>query len=311
MCFSQRHIKRLLAFSTISHVGMFVCGIGLLSAKGIAGVTVYVIGHGLTKGALFMLSGVLVDRYASMDEFDLHGRGREMPLTGVLFALAGLVLSAIPVVTLFFGKSLLDAASIEGGYGWLAVIYVVASALTGGAVLRIAGRVFAGLGRAQAPDERQAAQAREEESEQAGSSRRTPPLMLLVPGVLLAGAIVVGLIPGAVPGVEAAAEHFTAHRSYIDWVLHGRVHFPPTTTSHVKGYDYLYGALAAAGAVGLAALALLGAPLRKRVPDALLRAPSAALHVLRELHSGHIGDYIAWWTAGAALFGGASLVFLR
>jgi hypothetical protein len=33
--------------------------------------------------------------------------------------------------------------------------------------------------------------------------------------------------------------------------------------------------------------------------------------VLRELHSGHIGDYIAWWTAGAALFGGASLVFLR
>ena len=37
MCFVQRHLKRLLAFSTISHVGMFICGIGLLSAQALAG----------------------------------------------------------------------------------------------------------------------------------------------------------------------------------------------------------------------------------------------------------------------------------
>jgi hypothetical protein len=36
----------------------------------------------------------------------------------------------------------------------------------------------------------------------------------------------------------------------------------------------------------------------------------AALNQLRILHSGHIGDYVAWWTAGAALLGGASLVLL-
>src|SRR5437588_7350277 len=69
MCFSQRHLKRLLAFSTISHTGMFICGIGLLSAKGLAAVAVYVVGHGLTKAALFMLTGVLIHRYSDIDEF--------------------------------------------------------------------------------------------------------------------------------------------------------------------------------------------------------------------------------------------------
>ncbi|MBV8988404.1 MAG: hypothetical protein JO372_07570, partial [Solirubrobacterales bacterium] len=76
MCVVQRHIKRLLAFSTVSHVGMMLCGVALLSAKGIAGVAVYVVGHGLTKAALFMCTGVLLHRFATIDEFDLHGRGR-------------------------------------------------------------------------------------------------------------------------------------------------------------------------------------------------------------------------------------------
>src|SRR5436305_10149349 len=113
MCFSQRHIKRLLAFSTISHVGMFLCGVGLLSARALAGVATYVIGHGLTKGALFMLSGVLLHRFGTVDEFDLHGKGRVLPLAGVLFAIGGLLLAALPVVTTFFGKSCLDAAALD------------------------------------------------------------------------------------------------------------------------------------------------------------------------------------------------------
>jgi multicomponent Na+:H+ antiporter subunit D len=237
MCFSQRHLKRLLAFSTISHVGMFVCGIGLLSAKGLAAVAVYVVGHGLTKAALFMLAGVLLHRFSTMDEFDLRGRGRAMPITGILFAIAGLTLSAVPVVTLFFGKSLLDAASLDAGYPWLPTIYVISSAATGGAVLRVTGRVFCGWGPAQRSDDRQGAQAREEEDEESAPKGRTPPLMLAVPAGLLAAAIVIGLIPGAVPGIERAAAHFGDHTAYINWVLHGHLRFRPSATSHVEAYD--------------------------------------------------------------------------
>ncbi len=311
MCFAQRHLKRLLAFSTISHVGMFVCGLGLLSAKGLAGVAVYVVGHGLTKAALFMLVGVLLHRFATIDEFDLYGKGKAMPITAALFTVGGLTLSAIPVVTLFFGKSLLDGASLDAGYPWLPSVFVISSMFTGGAVLRVTGRVFFGWGASHKPDEPQADEAREGDDEESHTRASTPPLMLLVPALLLAAAIVIGLIPGAVPGIERAAAHFGDHQSYINWVLHGHVHFPPASTSHIETYDYFYGAAAALGAVALAALGLFGAPLRGMLPAAPVRGVGAAVWALRRLHSGHIGDYIAWWTAGAALLGGASLIFLR
>ena len=84
MCVVQRHLKRLLAFSTISHVGLFVCGVAMLGSKGIAGVAVYIVAHGFTKAALFMCTGVLLHRFATVDEFDLHGKGRELPVLGVL-----------------------------------------------------------------------------------------------------------------------------------------------------------------------------------------------------------------------------------
>jgi multicomponent Na+:H+ antiporter subunit D len=317
MCFAQRHVKRLLAFSTISHVGIFLCGLGLLSAKGVAGVATYVVGHGLTKGALFMLTGVLLHRFASIDEFDLHGRGRVVPLAGVLFAIAGLCLAAMPVFTTFFGKSLLDAAALEGHYPWLPTLFVISSMLTGGAVLRVAGRVFLGWGASERDSviDSQTAQAREEgeegESEENAPRDHTPPLMLIVPAVLLLGAIVVGLIPGAVPGIEVAAAHFVDHAAYVRWVLQGTAHFAPASTSHVETFDYLYGSGAVIGAIAMAALGLFGQPLLERVPRLLLRPVSVAVIGLRRLHSGHIGDYIAWWTAGTALLGGASLVLLR
>jgi multicomponent Na+:H+ antiporter subunit D len=312
MCFSQRHIKRLLAFSTISHVGVFLCGIGLLSAKGLAGTATYVIGHGLTKAALFMLAGVLLHRFRTIDEFDLHGAARALPLVGVLFAAGGLLLAAMPAVTTFFGKSLLDGAALDGHYPWLPAVFAISSVCTGGAVLRVSGRVFLGWGASERTDVVQARPAREEEDEETTPRDRTPPLMVVVPAVLLVAAIVIGLIPRVVPGIERAAAHFRDHSQYISWVLRGgRPHFPPASTSHVEAFDYWYGAGATVGAVLLAAVTLFGYPYKERVPELLLRPALGGLRVLRELHSGHIGDYIAWWTAGAALLGGTSLVFLR
>jgi multicomponent Na+:H+ antiporter subunit D len=315
MCFTQRHVKRLLAFSTISHIGLLLCGVGLLSESGLGGVATYAIGHGLAKAGLFMLTGVLLHRFATVDEYDLHGRGRELPIAGILFAIGALVLAATPVVTTFFGKSLLDSAALEGHYPWLPTVFMIVGIATGGAVLRVTGRVFMGWGAAEKAGEEeqeQAAPAREEEDEESVERERTPIMMLVMPAVLLAAAVVIGLIPGAVPGIEIAADHFADHAAYVNWVLHGgAANFAPAATSHVVGYDYLYGAGAVAGAVALAAAALFGAPLRERFPAGVVRPLVAAVGGLRDLHSGHIGDYIAWWTAGAALLGGSSLIFLR
>jgi multicomponent Na+:H+ antiporter subunit D len=313
MCFTQRHLKRLLAFSTISHIGVFLCGIGLLSSDGLAGVATWVVGHGLTKASLFMLVGVLLHRFGTVDEFDLHGRGREVRFAGVLFGIGGLLLSALPGVTAFFGKSLLEGAALKAHDPWLPTVFVISSILTGGAVLRLTGRVFLGWGAAEREEDVQAARppAREEEDEETAARDYTPPLMLAVPAVLLAGAIVIGLVPGLVPGIETAAAHFHDHAAYFRWVLHGVPgHFAPAAHSHVETYDYLYAAGGTLGALGLAALTLFGHPLLGRIHPALLGPPRAALSALRELHSGHIGDYIAWWTATAAALGGASLILL-
>ncbi len=312
MCVSQRHIKRLLAFSTISHVGMFVCGLAMLSPKGLAGVAAYVLGHGFTKAALFMLTGVLLHRFGSVDELDLRGRGRQLRFVGVLFAVAGLLLAALPVTTAFFGKSLLDGAALDAHYAWLPAVFVVASAFTGGAVLRVAGRVFLGWGAPRGGDDEKITEGRHEQDEELGAAGRTPPLMVVVPAALLLAALVIGLIPGALPGIETAAAHLGDHPAYIGWVLNGGpAHYASAPTSHVEGFDYLYGLAATLGALVVAGLALFGAPLRDRLPAFALRPVVVGVSGLRQLHSGHIGDYIAWWTTGAALLGGASLILLR
>jgi multicomponent Na+:H+ antiporter subunit D len=310
MCYAQRHLKRLLAFSTISHIGVFVCGIGFLTVHGVAGVAAYVIGHGFTKGALFMLVGVLLHRFGTVDEFELHGRGRELRLAGVLFAIGGLLLSALPGVTAFFGKSLLDGGALELRYPWLPSVFVISSILTGGAVLRAAGRVFLGWGSSERQEDIQLRQPLEQDEERI-ERETTPPLMLIVPAALLLGAVVAGLIPGLVPAIERAAARFTDHTAYATWVLRGHpAHYPPVPSSHVETFDYLYAAGGTLGALAIAALTLFGGPLRGRVPRRLEGPPRAALTAFRRLHSGHIGDYIAWWTAAAAMLGGASLILL-
>jgi multicomponent Na+:H+ antiporter subunit D len=311
MCFVQRHLKRLLAFSTISHVGLFVCGVGLLGSKAIAGAAVYIVAHGLTKGALFMCMGVLLHRFATVDEYDLYGKGRKLPVLGVLVVAGALLLAAIPPFTAFAGKSLIESASTEAGYGWLIALFVVVAAATGGAVLRVAGRVFMGWGPAEGPDPSQTRAAHERVDETRDVRDHTPTTMMVVPAVLLVAAAVIVFIPGAFGAVQRDAARFTDHVAYAKWVLGGaHVTWPAVEISHVEPLEVLYALLSIAAAVGVAALGLFGRPLRESLPRRVREPTRTALRKLRHLHSGEIGDYIAWWTAGASLLGAVCLVAL-
>jgi multicomponent Na+:H+ antiporter subunit D len=313
MCVMQRHVKRLLAFSTVSHVGVFVCGLGLLSSKALAGVAVYVVGHGLTKGALFMCTGVLLHRFATIDEYDLHGKGREVWPVGVLFVAGAVLLAAAPPFTAFAGKSLIETAASEAGYGWLVVVFVAVSALTAGSVLRVTGRVFLGWGPSEGPDPSQSRAARERVDEERDPRSHTPATMVVVPAVLLVCAALVGLVPGAVPGVERFAARFVNHGAYARWVLAGSRHlvWPVPAPSHVAASDVVDALVALIAAGAVAALGLFGRPLREALPARLGRPARQGLLRLRHLHSGQIGDYIAWWSAGAGVIGGVCLLTLR
>ena len=115
----QRHIKRMLAFSTISHMGVLIVAIALVTPESVAAFLSYLVGHGLIKAALFMIAGICLTRLGGADEIALRGRGRPYPALGLTTAFAALLLSGLPVGVMDQGTHLLDAAAAQAGVGWL------------------------------------------------------------------------------------------------------------------------------------------------------------------------------------------------
>ena len=300
-CFRERHIKRMLAFSTISHAGMFLIGIALLTPLGLAGAAVYVLGHGLVKAALFLCTGIVLHRLGSVNESWLHGRGRPLRVTGVVFTLAGLGLADLPPFATFLGKGWIEASAGP----WLVPILIGCSSVVGGAVLRVAGGVFYGLGDRPGEDPQMAKEAAEETSETTGGKNRTPLTMLVPPAVLVVAAIVVGLIGQLGPAVQAAAVRFEDQAGYNATVLHGaRLTHPVALfaagSTSVTVADVLTGLGSVAGALILAGLALYW----RRLP--LLRGyrPNASLAAAaRRFQSGVVNDYVTWIVIGLACLG--------
>jgi multicomponent Na+:H+ antiporter subunit D len=123
---------------------------------------------------------------------------------------------------------------------------------------------------------------------------------------------VVGLVPGVIHEIEHAAEHFVDRRSYVSAVLGGaHPHFLALPPSKLKPSDFLYAGGSTLLAVALAALALFGKPLAERMPGRALVLAERALGGVRSLHSGHVGDYVAWLTFGLATIGGLFALTLR
>jgi multicomponent Na+:H+ antiporter subunit D len=305
MALAQHHLKRMLAFVTVAYIGLFLVGIAMLTPDGLGGTAIYVVGDGFVKASLFVCIGIVQQRRASIDEVDLHGRGRDLRVVGVLFALGSLAVAGLPPFGPFLGKALVEDASLkQAGMSWVPTAMMLASALAAGALLRAAARVFLGAGEPGVEDESSDEAREEAEPEQDAPHDRTPAVMWIPAVVLLAAGLAWGVIPGLAHATIDAAARFTDTPGYIATVLRGAhpsVHAPATTGP--TGASYLY----AAGGVLLAvAVAALGVS-RARTVDRL--RPGFAR--LRELHSGHVGDYVAWLTAGVAVIGITFGVALR
>ncbi len=313
MSFAQQHLKRLLAFSTISHSGLFLVGLGLFEHVGTAGVALYVVGHGLVKGSLFMCAGIVLHRLRSVDEEQLRGRGRKLRFTGLLFLMGGLALAELPPFGTYLGKTLIEDAAGHAGYHWAPWLFVIASAVAGGAVLRAAGRVFLGLGPKEVDrfgSERFGED--EDEVETRKPRDRTPATMWVPALVLMVGALALGLVPGISGTAERAAGRFEDRPAYAAQVVHGRVAPEPAAPSSPPSVVGIwYGVASAAGAVALAGLALVRRRLSTGLREMTHRIFGPVVLRVRELHSGHVGDYVAWLTFGLAALGGAFAFVLR
>ncbi|HET8598964.1 MAG TPA: complex I subunit 5 family protein [Segeticoccus sp.] len=302
MCFAQRHIKRLLAYSTIAHIGLFLLGIGTLTSDGTAGAALYVLGHAGIKSALFLLAGVLLNRYQSIDEYGLYGRVTERRFFPWLFLLGGLALAGLPPFGTGLGKSVLEDSLSKAGEHWGPGLVIFVSALTGGAVIRVGLRVCFGLGpRPEEHHEDETSGSEEEPDQPVGRVRAT---MLTAILVLLAGGLAVGVIPDLGPRVGAAAEAFVDRAGYVKAVMAGQPgHLsPPVASVSWTTLGVVLGLVSTAAAIAFAVVALY-APRLAEPLKAIGRGAAPVLHVLRELHSGHVGDYIAWLFVGVAALG--------
>lgn len=289
MCWQQRHLKRLLAFSTIAHIGLFVCGVAVLAPEALAGTTLYVAGHAGAKAALFGLAGILVDRFGSVDEHGLHARyhkagaERELVLPGVLFLAGGLALAGLPPFGTGLGKGIAEESAGHEAV-WLPVVFVLVSAVTAAAVLRAGLRVWWGAGH--------------------------PPAIVAVPAVLLIGCLATGAVPGVGRALAAAADVFTSRDGYVAAVLGTGAPVSPSAASEWPGWSasvLVSAAVSTCLAVLIAAVAVWGrVPGRARHGRAEGRLGTvfalrhAMVRPLRRLHSGLVGDYVAWLTVGLA-----------
>ncbi len=294
MCYLQRNLKRLLAFSTISHVGLMFIGIGLLTPQGLAGAAVYTLGHGLIKGALFLVAGILLHRFEAIDERDLHAKARHERWTAAVFFAGGIGLAGAPLSGLAAGHDIMTAAAARAGFDWLRWVFLLAEAITAAAVFRAGAHIFLGWGSVETHD---SAPKHEEKPETKERHQHTPAAMFVPAAVLVIAGLFLGLAPYLKPAAGVAAHQFVNAPAYAAHVLDSTPFQPAPPIAHVP-QDPISGLLAVFAALLIAAVHLFSA--RGRAITAALAKPLGVLH---RIHSGHVADYVTFLTFGMAFFG--------
>jgi NADH-quinone oxidoreductase subunit M len=130
----QRDLKRLIAYTSVSHFGFIVLGIFVLTSQGGSGATLYMVNHALATGALFLIAGFMIARRRSQRIADYGGVQKVAPLLAGLFLVSGLASLSLPGLSTFVSEFLVlvgtftrykVAASFAAAGIILAAIYIL------------------------------------------------------------------------------------------------------------------------------------------------------------------------------------------
>ena len=105
-CFAQTDLKRLIAFSSVGHMGFVMLGIATLTDEGINGAVFGMVAHGLITGMLFFLAGSIHERYHTREIAALGGMLQQIPRFGTLFTYAAIASLGLPGLAGFWGEML-------------------------------------------------------------------------------------------------------------------------------------------------------------------------------------------------------------
>lgn len=208
----QTDMKGVLAYSTISHLGLITLLLGMESPLALVAAVFHIINHATFKASLFMAAGIVDHETGTRDLGRLSGLYRSMPITATLALVAAAAMAGVPLLNGFISKEMFFAETVyvSGNaftrYG-LPLLAVVASAFSVAYSLRFIGEVFFG-----------------KEASDLPRAPHEPPLMMLIPSaVLVLSCLIVGIIPGVLPGpllhtaVESILGESTPYYSLAVW----------------------------------------------------------------------------------------------
>ena len=144
----QTDVKRLIAYSSISHMGYVLLGVFALTKVGITGATLQMFSHGFVTGLLFAITGLLIHNAHERDLRKLGGLARQMPIIAIVFSVAGLASLGLPTTSGFAAEFLVFVGSfsstvVDGMYIYT-LLCVLGVVLAAGYILWMIQRVFYG-----------------------------------------------------------------------------------------------------------------------------------------------------------------------
>ncbi len=115
ICWVQTDVKKLIAYSSVSHLGFCVLGMFALTGMGLTGSVLYMINHGLSTGALFLLIGMMYERYHTRSMRELGGLASKMPIWATFMVFFSMASVGLPGLNGFVSEFLCIAGTFVSG----------------------------------------------------------------------------------------------------------------------------------------------------------------------------------------------------
>ena len=134
---AERDAKRVVAYSSLSHLGLIVLAVFSGSTLAFAGAVVYAVAHGLFSAALFLALGAVETREETRDLTRLGGLGRRNPRLAGALMLGALAALGLPGLAGFSGEILILTGLFQAGFVWPAIVALLAVVLASAYLLRL------------------------------------------------------------------------------------------------------------------------------------------------------------------------------
>lgn len=139
----QKDIKRLLAYSSVEHIGIICLGLGFGGALGLYGALFHVFNHAATKSLMFFCAGLVTKRYKTNDMHVIRGVSSALPFTGPVLILGAFALAGSPPFSIFLSELMVLMSGIgSGAYIQSGLFLFFAAIIFGGIIYHISGIVF-------------------------------------------------------------------------------------------------------------------------------------------------------------------------